>query len=120
MPARNETVAIFPFGGGGDSLLWQAESGFWFRVAGDGLQPVPANGKPLTSFDADPIVAELNFSDTGRPTMSRLLAFAATHHVDRVVSVAGGGYPSRAQMRRFGPTQASAASSSRRRAASRR
>ena len=43
--------------------------------------------------------------DAGRPTIDRLLAFAAIHGVDRVISVPGGGYPSRAQMRRFGPTE---------------
>lgn len=102
---RGETVAIFPFGAGGDSMIWQAEAGFRFRLAADGLQPVPLYGKPLTRFDADGVVWELNFIDFGRPTIERLLAFAAIHHVDRVLTVESYGYPSRAQMRRFGPTQ---------------
>lgn len=100
---HNDTVAAFPFGGAGDSLLWQAEAGFSFRMAGDGLQ---APDQALNAFDAERVVYELNYlADVGRPTMDRLLAFAANHHVDRFLSVPSGGYPNRAQMRRFGPTQ---------------
>ncbi len=103
---RNETLAIFPFGEGGGSLLWQAETGFWFRLAADGLQPVTKHGERLTSFERDQVVFDLDFAEIGRPTADRLLAFAADHGVDRIVTVAGAGYPSRAQLRRFGPTQA--------------
>ena len=100
-----ETLAIFPFGGGGYSLLWQAETGIAFDLASDGLQAPVKIGKPLDSFDADPVVYDLNWADFGRPTMTRLLAFAATHHVDRVLSLPSGGYPSAAQMRSFGPVE---------------
>ena len=100
---RNETLAIFPFGPGGTSLLSQAETGFWFRLAEDGLQ---APNQALNSFDAERIVYELNYmANRGRPTMGRLLAFAATHDVGRVISVAGDGYPTPAQMRSFGSTE---------------
>ena len=102
---HRETLAIFPFGGGGDSLLWQAETGMAFDLASDGLQAPVRIGKPLNRFDADPVVYDLNWADFGRPTMVRLLAFAATHHVDRVLSLPGGGYPTAAQMRVFGPVQ---------------
>jgi len=102
---RGETLAIFPFGGGGYSLLWQAETGFAFDLASDGLQAPVRFGKPLNKFDADPVVYDLNWADFGHPTMVRLLAFAATHDVDRVLSVPSGGYPSAAQMRSFGPVQ---------------
>jgi hypothetical protein len=100
---HNATVVTFPFVG--DSMLWQAETGFWFRLASDGLQPFPKYGKPLSSFDADRIVWELQFVDFARPTIDRLLAFAATHRVDRVLSLPKDGYPNRAQMHSFGPTQ---------------
>jgi hypothetical protein len=103
--ARDETVVVFPFGGGGFSMLWQAETGFRFRLAEDGLQPLPKQGKPLNSFDRDPIVYVLNYADYARPTMDRLLAFAAIHHADRFLSVPSWGYPSRTQMQRLGPTQ---------------
>jgi hypothetical protein len=99
---RDATVAIFPFGGGGDSLLWQAEAGFSFRLAGDGLQ---APDQALNAFDAERIVYELNYVYYARPTMDRLLAFAATHHVDRILSAPSGGYPNETQMKRFGPTK---------------
>jgi hypothetical protein len=102
---RGETLAIFPFGFGGDSMVWQAETDFWFRLASDGLQAPTRYAKPLNSFDADPIVHDINFANLGRPTMDTLLAFAATHHVDRFLSTPGDGYPSRAQMRRFGPVE---------------
>jgi hypothetical protein len=102
---RGETVAIFPFGGGGHALLYQAESGFWFDVAGTGLQPQPRDGKPLNAFDRDRIVWNLVWVDYARPTMARLLAFAANHHVDRVLSVAGDGYPTRAELGRLGSVQ---------------
>ena len=47
---RGETLAVFPFGG--NSLLWQAESGFWFRLAANGLEPQPKYARPRTAFDA--------------------------------------------------------------------
>jgi hypothetical protein len=100
---QDETLAVFPFGG--NSLLWQAETGFWFNLAAGGLQPVTKNGKPLTSFAADTVVQDLTFSDDGLPTMDRLLEFVANHHIDRVISIPSGGYPNRAQMASFGRTQ---------------
>jgi hypothetical protein len=41
---RDENTLVFPAGGRGDAMLWQAESAFWFRMAGGYLSPVvPAN-----------------------------------------------------------------------------
>ncbi len=100
----HETVAIFPFGGG-DTLLWQAESGFRFNLAANGLEPFPKYSKPATSFDNDAFVWDMTFVDYGRPTIDRLLAFAGTHHVSRVISVIGDGYPSRAQLAQIGPVE---------------
>src|SRR5262249_58995168 len=48
---RGETIATFS---GGDGALWQAESDFWFRLAGNGLQPYGKKRKPANSFDSDP------------------------------------------------------------------
>ena len=40
--ARNEVVLGLPFGARGNSLIWQANSGFWFRLAGGyALNTVP-------------------------------------------------------------------------------
>jgi hypothetical protein len=100
-----ETVAIFPFGAAGDSMLWQAETGFRFRLAADGLQAPPKYAKALTTFDDNQVVRDLVFVDYAHPTMDRLLAFAAVNRVDRVISVAADGYPSAAQMRAFGPVE---------------
>jgi len=102
---RNETVTIFPFGGGYVSLLWQAQTDFWFRMAEDGLQPYPVRGKPLNTFDADPIVRAFVESEVAQPTTATLLAFAARHHVDRFISVPAYGYPSAAQMRSLGSSE---------------
>jgi hypothetical protein len=102
---RDETITIFPFGGGFFSLLWQAESDFRFRLAEGGLQPVLRKGKPLNSFDADPIVRELSYMDAGRPTVATLLAFAAQHHVGRFVVALPDDYPSLAQMSALGRAQ---------------
>lgn len=103
---HNETVAIFPFGGAGNALLWQAESGFWFNLAGDGLEPFPEHGTPPNPFDASRFVWEVVFDGgTGRPTMDRVLSFAATHRVGRVLSLATGGYPDQAQMQQLGSTK---------------
>jgi hypothetical protein len=102
---RGETLLIFPFGGGGYSLLWQAEADFWFRMAEDGLQPEPKDGKALNTFDADPLVWDLHYVDYASPTMDSLLGFSANHHVDRIVTKADSDYPSRAQLRTLAPTE---------------
>ncbi|MBV8396750.1 MAG: hypothetical protein JO064_10900 [Actinobacteria bacterium] len=102
---RGETVAIFPFGIQGDAMLWQAESHFWFDVAGDGLLPTATGIRAWTAFDRDWVVQQINLSQVGRPNVDTLLAFAALHHVDRFVSVLTHDYPNAPQMRRFGPVE---------------
>jgi len=37
---RDETVLPFPFGPNGDSMLLQAETGFWYRLAGGYVSPL--------------------------------------------------------------------------------
>ncbi|MBV8395799.1 MAG: hypothetical protein JO064_06025 [Actinobacteria bacterium] len=102
---RGSTLAVFPFGGAGHDLLYQVESGFWFDLADNGLAPVPRNAKPLTSFDADPVVSTLSLIDFARPTADSLLAFASLHHVARFVVVPGSGYPTRRDLAQIGPTE---------------
>jgi hypothetical protein len=102
----NETLLVFPFGFGDDSMLWQAEAGYRFRLAEGYMYPLNPKAKPVSRFDDDPTVKYLDFyGDRGLPTMELLLAFAATHGVDRVVSVPSYGYPSASQMARFGPVE---------------
>src|SRR5262249_34097056 len=49
---KNENVAIFPFGQWDDSTLWQAESGFYFRIPEGYLAPAP----PAKNFNSDPLI----------------------------------------------------------------
>ena len=102
---RDETLAVFPFGRWGDSLLWQAESDFWFRMAEGNMgrsSAYPPN------FVGDPTVAELTFQfidPTIRPTMAELLRYARSHHVDRFASVEIHAYPDGTMMHSFGALQ---------------
>jgi hypothetical protein len=99
-----ETIAVFP--APENLLIWQAQSGFRFKLASGGLQPFPKWGKKLNPFDRDQFVWDLAYlPGYGQPTMGRLLAFAGTHGVDRIVSLAPYSYPTRAQMRALGSTQ---------------
>ena len=41
----DENIAVFPYGHAGDSMLWQAESGFGFRLAGGYLYPLVSTGR---------------------------------------------------------------------------
>jgi hypothetical protein len=53
--ARSETVVVLPFGRTGDSMLWQARSDFWFRLAGGFLRPdVPAAFERYRIVHPDP------------------------------------------------------------------
>ena len=102
----DETLMIFPFARWGDSLLWQAETGFWFKMDEGALGP---NNLP-ESFAGDPTVGALLFSflpPSPRPSMHDLLGLAKRRHVDRIVSAAylGDAYPDAAQMRAFGQLQ---------------
>jgi hypothetical protein len=90
----SDTVAIFPYST--NSLIWQSETGFDFKLAQGGLQ-LPGN-----RFADDPVLSNLESPSPDKPTMDRLLAFAGAHRVDRVVSIEAHGYPTRQQMRRFG------------------
>src|SRR5262249_47974008 len=38
---RGENVLLLPFGTLGDSMIWQARTGFWFRDAGGYISPYP-------------------------------------------------------------------------------
>jgi hypothetical protein len=56
--ARNANVIVFPVGPRGDSMIWQADSHFWFRMAGGYITPVvpssfthPAGIQHLTTAD---------------------------------------------------------------------
>jgi hypothetical protein len=96
---KNENVAIFPFGSEDESTLWQAESGFYFRMPEGYLAPTP----PPASM-RDPIVKML--TDTYQvPTVANILELARREKVDRIVSVDIYTHPDGTQMHRFGAVQ---------------
>ena len=100
---RGETVAVFPYGFWGDSMLWQAETGFRFRMAGGYLRYTPPK-----AYLADPTVFKLTYeytNDPKRPTMTELLGFARRHRVGRILSVEIHAYPDGTQMHSFGVLQ---------------
>jgi hypothetical protein len=106
--APGDTLLAFPWSSAGPFMLAQAEDGFRFRLAGGYLVPVALGAAPVSPFLADPTVQALEFSsDEAEPTMARLLAFAATHDVVRVLADPAGGYPSARQLHAFGPVQSS-------------
>jgi dolichyl-phosphate beta-glucosyltransferase len=95
---RGGTLMVFPFGRWGESLIWQAESGFWFKMPEGTL----AHNDQPKSFAADPTVYQLLFQfldPATRPTMDGLVGLAKRRNVDRIVSVAESDpYPSEADM----------------------
>ncbi len=96
---RGENVAIFPYGFWDNSMLWQAETGFWFRMAEGYLRP-----KPPPYYVSDPTVMELTYT-TNNPTMAQILAFVRDKKVDRIISVDIYVHPNGNQMHRFGAVQ---------------
>ena len=94
---KNENVAIFPFGSRGDSTLWQAETGFWFRMPEGYLAPSP----PAADIDDDPLIQMVTYT-YDNPTPAQILAFVHQEKVDRIVSVITNANPNGTQMHRFG------------------
>jgi hypothetical protein len=75
---RGETVLVLPFGQLGNGMLWQAETGMWFRMAGGYLSPVyPAD------YEADPLFPAL--FRHARPDPQTLRSFLARRHVGAVI-----------------------------------
>jgi hypothetical protein len=101
-----ETLAVLPYWSQWDALVWQARTGFRFRLASGGIQPPAKWGKVLNRFDDDQFIWDLAYlTGYGQPTTGRLLAFAGTHGVDRVLSIAPYSYPRRSQLRALGSLQ---------------
>jgi hypothetical protein len=112
---RGDTLLIFPFGNMGMSMLWQAESGFWFNMAeGDLGTHYPAG------YIADPTIKVLvsNFEAIRALPMSEIVALAKRRRADRIVSAVamsavypgstdpmGLIYPDSTQMHAFGPPE---------------
>jgi hypothetical protein len=97
---KNENVAIFPFGFRGDSTLWQAETGFWFRMPEGYLAPSP----PASDIDDDPLI-QMETYTYYNPTPAQIVRFVHQEKVDRIVSVITNASPNGTQMHRFGQLQ---------------
>jgi hypothetical protein len=75
---RGETVLILPFGQLANSMLWQADTDMWFRLAGGYINPVyPAD------YQTDPLFPAL-FANA-RPDPRTLRAFLVRRHVGAVI-----------------------------------
>jgi hypothetical protein len=76
---RDETVLLLPWGQEGYGMLWQAETGFWFRQTGayvGALLPV--------DYQRDPLLAPFHGS-TVPPSVAQVRAFLTLRHVGAVV-----------------------------------
>jgi hypothetical protein len=81
---RDETALVLPWGTQSDEMLWQAETGFWYRQTGaylGALLPV--------DYQQDPLLAPLNGSDVP-PSVSEVRGFLTGRHVGAVIVEASG------------------------------
>jgi len=75
---RGETVLALPFGQFGTGMLWQAETGMWFRLAGGFVNPVyPAD------YYRDPLFPAL--FEKAKPNPQTLRSFLDRRHVGAVI-----------------------------------
>jgi hypothetical protein len=98
---KNEVVLALPFGARGDSLIWQAETGFWFRLAGGYIvNTVPA------SFRQSPAVALAGNQELAGLTFADVLAFTSKASVSIIALDARKSRPWRKLLDPLGPPQA--------------
>ena len=76
--SRDETVLVVPFGPSGMSMLWQAETGMWFRMAGGYL-----NQYPPPDYVRDPLLSAL--AGQVKPSPVLLRSFLSRRHVGAVI-----------------------------------
>ncbi len=75
---RGETVLVLPYGYLDVSMLWQAETGMWFRMAEGYLNPVPP-----ADYARDPLLPALY--GQVKPTPQQLRSFLVDRHVGAVI-----------------------------------
>jgi hypothetical protein len=97
---RGENIAIFPFGARDDSMLWQAESGFYFDMPEGNLTPRP----PDSNVASDPLINLVTNTDQN-PSVPLILGFVENKKVDRIAAVTTYTNPSGREMKRFGEVQ---------------
>ena len=76
---KNGSVLVLPFGSYGPSMLWQAQSNFWFRMPEGALTAYPP-----PAFGHDPI-AQPFFKYPPPASPATLRAFLSRYHVAAVV-----------------------------------
>ncbi len=81
-PADN--VLVIPYGWNDASILWQAESGMYFRMPGGYLGPTPQE-----DFHKWPLSLTLTNSIPVPDPAKELTAFAAAYRIDAIVVAAG-------------------------------
>ena len=79
---RGETVLVVPWGQFGLSMLWQAETGMWFRMAGGYLAPAPP-----PDYQNDSLMPA--FSGQAKPTPALVHSFLVRRHVNAVILAPG-------------------------------
>jgi len=78
---EHENAIVFPFGPRGDSLIWQAESDFWFRLAGGYISP-----KVPDSFLHPAAVAHVTTADNpAEVTLAGVLELARQKSVTAIL-----------------------------------
>jgi hypothetical protein len=98
---KNDVVLALPFGARGNSLIWQAESGFWFRLAGGYIM----NTVP-PSFRQPPAVASIaSNQEPTRITLADVRAFARKASVSTIILNATQSRPWRRMLDRLGRPQ---------------
>ena len=99
---QNEVVLALPFGARGNSLIWQAKSGFWFRLAGGYIM----NTVP-PFFRQPPAVASIaSNQEPARITLADVRAFARKASVSSIILNAAQSRPWRRLLDRLGRPQA--------------
>lgn len=76
---RDETALVLPWGTRSDEMLWQAETGFWYRQTGAYLGAL----LPL-DYQRDPLLAPFNGSNVP-PSVSEVRGFLTGRHVGAVI-----------------------------------
>lgn len=80
---RGENIVTFPYGVNGPSMLWQAESGMYFSMAGGYIGPTP------DEFARWPAVASALFSLPLADSETQWHSFLAAHRIEAIVVADG-------------------------------
>ena len=77
---KDSVVLLLPYGGDGYSMLWQAQSKFWFRMPEGYL-----SGVPPTAFLADPLAQKFLHSQTTPVAPADIRAFVQKYRVTTII-----------------------------------